>query len=329
MTLSISRTARIAVLASIVTAIAACHKSAADASTPPEAATAPEPQLSADGRRLTMDSAAAARFHVTRADARDFDVSLRLPGRVSATAVGSKELGTPLLLFETPELSALYAEYSRSLIDLARTQKIAARLKGLVEAGAAAGKDLDDAEVDARQADSRVRENEAKLRESGLDPTVLARLRPGTALVAADLPESKLGLVKVGLKADVDFSALPDTGKTGDVIAVSDAIDPQTRTARMSIIVATPGNAVRPGMFADVEVRQRAVSAVSVPRDALIQTEGRTFAFVQRSPREFERREVSTGPSDGTSTAVLLGVLKGETVVSSNAILLKGLFFGY
>jgi hypothetical protein len=332
MKLSSSATVRSGIVGAVCVVLAAtgCSSDPVIAQTTKAAsAEPPAPVLSSDGRRLSMDSASASRFATVVAVKRDFEATLQLPGRVSATAVASKELGTPLLLFETPELSALYAEYNRARIDLQRTNKIAARLKGLVEAGAAAGKDLDDAEVDAQQADSRVRENEAKLRESGLDPGVLSRLRPGTSLVAADLPEGKLNLVRVGLRATIDFTSFPDTGQRGDVIAVSDAIDPQTRTARMSIIVPNPGNTVRPGMFAGVRVTQRAVPAIAIPRTSLVQADGRTYAFVQRTGKEFERREVMVGPADGTSSAILLGVNAGERVVSGNAILLKGLFFGY
>ena len=288
-----------------------------------------DPVVSKGGELITVDSIAGARFPTADAMRQSFAASLRLPARSVATAIAARDLATPLVIFETPDMTQLYSEYGRSRNDLARTTKIQARLRGLVEKGAAAGKELDDADVDVLQAESRVRENEAKLRESGLDPRVLARLRPGSALVNADLPESKVALVRAGLLSLVDFTSFPDGSRRGTVIAVSDAIDPQTRTARVAIVISNTGAAVRPGMFATVQVTQTAIGAVAVPRTAVVQADARSFVFVRKSATVFERREVTLGPEDGSSIAVLRGVQPGERIVSGNAILLKGISFGY
>lgn len=181
--------------------------------------------------------------------------------------------------------------------------------------------------MDALQAESHVRETEARLREAGLDPGVLTRIGAGAALVSADLPEARIGLVRVNAVALVDLTSFPDAPQRGRVIAVSDAIDPQTRTARVSILVNQPGG-VRPGMFASVQVEQRAAQAVAIPRTALVQADARTFAFVRISDG-FVRRELTLGPDDGTMVAVLSGIEPGEQVVTSNVMLLKGLSFGY
>lgn len=281
----------------------------------------------AAGDRIVLDSARGSRFTLITAERKTFAVAQRLPGRVVATAVAARELSTPLLIFETPDLSQAYAEFLRARTELARTRRVAERLGALAQNGAAAGKDLDDAEVDVLQAESHVRETEARLREAGLDPAVLSRIGAGAALVSADLPEGRIGLVRVGAVALVDLTSFPDAPQRGRVIAVSDAIDPQTRTARVAILVSQPGG-VRPGMFASVQVEQRAAQAVAVPRTALVQADARTFAFV-RVGDVFERRELTLGPDDGNLVAVLGGIQPGEQVVTSNVMLLKGLSFGY
>ncbi len=309
--------------------VAGCNVSDAQntkATTP--VAESPRATVSDGGARITLDADAMKRFTTIAAAPRDFAVAQRLPGRVVATAVASPDLGTPLLLFETPDLSQNYAEYQRARTELARTRRVAERLRALATNGAAAGKDLDDAEVDALQADSHVRETEARLREAGLDPVVLSRLRPGTALITADLPEARVGLVHAGAKAAVDLTSFPDATQQGDVIAVSDAIDPQSRTARVAVLV-TQRAGVRPGMFASVQVTQRATNAVAIPRTALVLADARTFAFVRTAPTVFERREVALGPDDGSLVAVLRGITAGEQVVTGNVILLKGYAFGY
>jgi hypothetical protein len=280
------------------------------------------------GVAVTLDSARMSRFASTVVTRRSFAVRVRLPGRIIATAVSSSDLDSPLLLFEVAELSQGYAEYQRARTEFARARRIVERLRALAANGAAAGKDVDDAEVDLLQAESHVRETEARLRESGIDPALLAQLRPGTALVAADLPESRVGLVARGQRAEVDLTSFPDAPQQGTVVAVSDAIDPQTRTARVSVLVKQV-QAARPGMFASVQVTQSAVDATAIPRVATLHADARTYVFVRRSPTLIERREVLLGPDDGAMVAVLRGLAVGEAVITTNVILLKGLSFGY
>lgn len=277
---------------------------------------------------VTLDSTRAQRFAVAEVSLLTFAVAQRLPGRVIASAVASSDLASPLLIFETPDLSQSYSEFLRARIELARTRRIAARLEALSKNGAVAGKDVDDAEVEVLQAESRLREDEAHLREMGLDPRILAELSPGTALVSADLAESHISMIRVGSSASVTLASLPGGPTYGRVLAVSDAVDPQTRTARVMITVPHLSQ-VRPGMFTSVEIKQDAVQAPAVPLSAIIQADARTFVFVRTSPFVFERREIAIGPDNGTMVAVMRGVRQGEQVVIANAILLKGLSFGY
>lgn len=279
------------------------------------------------GVLIVLDTLQRRHFATIRAERRMFSVSQQLPGRVVATAVAARDLPTPLVIFETPDLTQAYAEYLRSRTELARTRRVEERLRTLAQHGAAAGKDVDDAEVDVLQAESHARECEARLREAGLDPVLLERMSPGAALVSANLPEARVGLVRAGAPALVDLTSFPAEPQRGSVAAVSDAIDPQTRTAQVSILVVQPGG-VRPGMFASVRVEQRAADVVAIPRSAIVQADARTFAFV-RVGNGFQRRELTLGPDDGVSVAVLRGIAAGESVVTSNVMLLKGLSFGY
>ncbi len=63
--------------------------------------------------------------------------------------------------------------------------------------------------------------------------------------------------------------------------------------------------------------------SIVVPRTALVEEMGRFFVFVQHTPVMFEKRQVSTGVTDGKNVQLLSGVKSGERVVTNGAVSLK------
>jgi multidrug efflux pump subunit AcrA (membrane-fusion protein) len=60
-----------------------------------------------------------------------------------------------------------------------------------------------------------------------------------------------------------------------------------------------------------------------VPREAVLDNEGRKIIYVLRSGEEFERREVTLGDEYGNKVAITAGVKRGERVVTQGAYQLK------
>jgi multidrug efflux pump subunit AcrA (membrane-fusion protein) len=60
-----------------------------------------------------------------------------------------------------------------------------------------------------------------------------------------------------------------------------------------------------------------------IPRDAVLDNEGKKIVYVLLSGEEFERRDVVLGDEYGDKVAVLSGVRKGERVVTQGAYQLK------
>ena len=75
-----------------------------------------------------------------------------------------------------------------------------------------------------------------------------------------------------------------------------------------------------------VEVYLKAVTnpqAITVPNTALLEEQGLFFVFVQETPELFEKRQVTTGATDGIQTEITAGLQPGERIVSRGAIHLK------
>jgi membrane fusion protein, heavy metal efflux system len=60
-----------------------------------------------------------------------------------------------------------------------------------------------------------------------------------------------------------------------------------------------------------------------VPREAVLDNEGKKIVYVLLSGEEFERREVKLGDEYGERIAVLDGLKAGERIVTQGALQLK------
>jgi cobalt-zinc-cadmium efflux system membrane fusion protein len=199
----------------------------------------------------------------------------------------------------------------------------------LLSRNAVAGKDVVDAETDYQQAEATVRETEGKLRQTGFDPRLLAKLRIGVVLAVADVPEAKVRSVTPGEAALFEFSAYPGEVIRGTVATVGETVDPATRSVRVAIEVPDAKGRIKPGMFARVNITERTERSLVMPLSAVVSADAKNFAFVKVAPRTFERRAVVLDLDDGRNVKVRSGVQAGDSVATTNAILLKGLSFGY
>lgn len=79
-----------------------------------------------------------------------------------------------------------------------------------------------------------------------------------------------------------------------------------------------------PGTFVEMYISAGSDTPVlAIPSTALIEEMGNYFVYVQLTPELFEKREVSTGRTDGRNTEILSGIAEGERVVTRGATLVK------
>jgi RND family efflux transporter MFP subunit len=110
--------------------------------------------------------------------------------------------------------------------------------------------------------------------------TIVFVLQENDVLEArAAIPESQLFLVRPGDPARIRIEGLAAPIET-EVSAVGDAIDPATRTYSVRMRVPNEGRLLKAGVFAQVEIRPRALSdVVLVPRDAIRSEDGGSRVF--------------------------------------------------
>ena len=134
--------------------------------------------------------------------------------------------------------------------------------------------------------------------------------------VLADVFEQDIGLLKTGANAKVRINAYPDKEFAGKVTYVYPTLNADTRTAQVRVELSNPGQLLKPGMFANVELAVAARSnAVTVPVSAVIDSGTRRIVLIQLKEGRFEPRQVRLGLRSDDYVEVLEGVTEGEEVV--------------
>jgi len=138
--------------------------------------------------------------------------------------------------------------------------------------------------------------------------------------------EQDLPLVRVGETVTAKVAALPGVRLEGEISFVHPHLNPQSRTALARLVLDNRAGTLREGMFASAEIRaELAARALSVPREAVIDTGTRQLVFAVLGDGRFEPREVEMGASaeDGM-VQIISGLAAADTVVTSGQFLLDG-----
>jgi RND family efflux transporter MFP subunit len=143
-----------------------------------------------------------------------------------------------------------------------------------------------------------------------------------TVWIVADVYEQDLPRVQKGDQADISVLALPDRRFVGTIDYVGSVVDLQTRTAQARIEFKNDDLALRPGMFARMDVHGKAEGVSEVPSSAILARRDQYFVFVRQKDGTYLEREVHVGDQHGQHTTILSGLVPGEDVVTEGAILL-------
>ncbi len=149
-----------------------------------------------------------------------------------------------------------------------------------------------------------------------------------TVWVAAGVPESSIRLIKPGERVAIELSAYPGEVFQGRVRRVADTVDPVTRSVEVLTELKNPDGRFRPEMYARIHHSHGTRTVPVVPTSAVVRAAGQAWAFVAKSPKEFEKRAVQVGEDPDSKVPVLSGLQGGERVVVDGAMLLEGTIGG-
>jgi cobalt-zinc-cadmium efflux system membrane fusion protein len=262
--------------------------------------------------------------------------------------------GQVLLTLHSPDVSLAFANYHKALADELLARRSLERAQALLEHGAVAQKDLQQAEDNEEKAKVDVKTVAEQIRILGGDldrPSPIVEIRApasGTIVeqnttagagvksldnapnlftiadlshlwVLCDVYENNLAQVHPGELGRVQLNAYLQRPLRGRISNISKVLDPATRTAKVRLEMDNPAGMLRPGMFAAVtfispDARRRAV----VPAAAILRLHDKDWVFKPDGPKRFRRVEVQSGAMlPYKFQEIAAGVAAGDEVVAN------------
>jgi len=149
--------------------------------------------------------------------------------------------------------------------------------------------------------------------------------------VEVQVLEAELGFLSEGRKADVVFAAYPGEVFQGAIETINPVVDPESRTGRITVLLANRDHRIKPGMYAEVSLDAEALpDRVMVPRSAILERgEGtrRKMLFVyspEGSNGVAEWRYVNTGRESDTHVEIMREGLEQGMVEPGEIVLVDG-----
>src|SRR4029077_1675452 len=105
-----------------------------------------------------------------------------------------------------------------------------------------------------------------------------------------DVFENDLSEVHLGDAAEIRLNAFPDRVLKGRVADISRVLDPNTRSAKVRIVLPNPDGALRPGMFAVATFRSRTTTdRIVVPSTAVMRLHDKDWVFRKEGANQFRK----------------------------------------
>jgi membrane fusion protein, heavy metal efflux system len=276
---------------------------------------------------------------------------------ITADVGQSVGAGQVLAQLASPEFGAAQADTSRAVADATLARQALQRQRELFEAGVVARKDLEQAEADAARAQAEVARAQARtslygsaagvnqqlglrsdirgvvvernlnpgqeVRPDGTGPAMFVVSDPSTLWVQIDAHEADVADLRPGARVSLLLPTLPDLKLEATISAVTDQIDPTTRTIKVRATVANPQRLLKSEMLATVLYQRNVGNSIEVPASAVFLRGTQHYVFVQSQPGVFEPRDVKVAHEGANKVLLSEGLKEGEQVVSQNGLLLS------
>lgn len=153
---------------------------------------------------------------------------------------------------------------------------------------------------------------------------VLEIVNLDTVWIEAPIFEGDLARLRKQIRATFATPAFSGREFHGSLIDAGSVIDEKSRAATAVFEAPNPSRLLRIGMQANLRLdADETVKAVMIPKEAVLENEGKKIVYVLISGETFQRREVVLGDEYGGKVAVLSGLQPGQRVVTQGAYQLK------
>ena len=156
--------------------------------------------------------------------------------------------------------------------------------------------------------------------EAGMTLYKIADL--STIWVHADIYEYQLPFIRQGQKAAITLTSYPGKQWQGTVDYIYPYLDTQTRTNKVRLTFPNPDLKLKPGMYADMDLKADVGKRLAVPESAVLHSGVRKLVFINHGQGRLEPREVTLGVKADGYWEVLDGLQAGEQIVTNGNFLI-------
>jgi len=269
--------------------------------------------------------------------------------------------GQALAVMASPEFGQAQADAGRSRSDFALAEKNLARVRELAEHGVAAAKELQTAQAEYERTRSELERTQRRLTLYGgsrdridqtytvaspLTGTVVEKninpgqeLRPdqmvsnapplfvitdpSTLWAQIDATEKDLGKIRTGKVVTIRTPAYRDESFPAKVTAISDFLDPSTRTLKVRALLDNAQHKLKGEMFVTAEIDADNEMVLLVPARSVFFQGGQHYVFIDEGGGKFSRREVMTDDVYGEQIEIAKGLREGDKVVTQGSLMLQ------
>ncbi len=233
--------------------------------------------------------------------------------------------------------SQLAAELARAEALRDQSKSTYERVKSVVDQGAGAPQDLDDASAALKVAEANLELAKARIAKTRIlapfDGIIGARkVSVGAFIKAGDpitemanideirvtfsAPERFVSHLQTGAEVSVSTTAYSGLVLRGKIIVIEPVVDLLTRSARVVARVPNPGRKFRPGMSANVSaILAERPAALTIPNEAVFGSGDQSFVFVVKPDSTVTRVPLTLGTRTSDVVEVLEGLKEGMVVV--------------
>lgn len=145
--------------------------------------------------------------------------------------------------------------------------------------------------------------------------------------IVGDIFERDLASVTPSREVQIVVPAYPGLNLTGRIANIGDAIDPNTHTLKLRVVLPNPKHTLKADMFATIRIPGAPRDAVILPSTAVLHEGDKTSVFVVNASGKYEQRPVTVGRSFDSGPVknieVLTGINDGDKVVTAGGALLR------
>ena len=161
----------------------------------------------------------------------------------------------------------------------------------------------------------------------GINSEIFRIINLQNMYIEAEIPESHLPNIKVGKQVEIE---IPILGKniTSKIRQVENYINPESRTFSIEISIPNKNGLVKPNLSAQLKINDYSnESAFLIPQSVISEDSNNkqnVFVVIKEANKEIvQKREITTGRSNGNLIEVTHGLTKGDQIVLEGARKLK------